>query len=96
VTFEPGCRNNWHIHHAGGQILLCTDGEGWFQEDGLDPRKLLPGDVVFIKPEVRHWHGAGKDGWFSHVSIEVPAAGGKTEWLEPVAEDLYLSLGQAK
>ncbi len=96
VTFEPGCRNNWHIHHSGGQILLCTDGEGWFQEDGQEPRKLRPGDVVFIKSELRHWHGADKDSWFSHVSIEVPAAGGKTEWLEPVSDDYYLSLGQTK
>lgn len=73
VTFEPGCRNNWHIHHKGGQILLCTDGEGWCQEFKKKARKLSPGDVVYIAPEVKHWHGASKDSWFTHVSIEVPA-----------------------
>jgi Uncharacterized homolog of gamma-carboxymuconolactone decarboxylase subunit len=89
VTFEPGCRNNWHVHHGGGQILLCTDGEGWFQEGIDSARKLMPGDVVYIKPETRHWHGATLDSWFTHISIEVPAAGGSTEWLEPVSENQY-------
>jgi 4-carboxymuconolactone decarboxylase len=92
VTFEPGCRNNWHIHHGGGQILLCTDGEGWFQEEGQPERKLMPGDVVYIKPEVRHWHGASRDSWFTHVSIEVPSTGGSNEWLEAVADADYRSL----
>ena len=73
VTFERACRNNWHIHHKGGQILLCTDGEGLYQEFGKKARKLRSGDVVYIAPEVKHWHGASKDSWFTHVSIEVPA-----------------------
>jgi len=93
VTFEPGGRNNWHIHHAGGQVLLCTDGEGWFQEWGDPARKLFPGDVVYIKPEVRHWHGASRDSWFTHISIEVPAQGGNTEWLDPVDDGQYPPLG---
>lgn len=93
VTFEPGCRNNWHIHHAGGQVLLCTDGEGWFQEWGDPARKLFPGDVVYIKPEVKHWHGASRDSWFTHISIEVPAQGGNTEWLDPVDEGQYPPIG---
>lgn len=92
VTFEPGCRNNWHIHRGGGQILLCTDGEGWYQEDGQYARMLHPGDVVYIKPDVQHWHGAAKDSWFSHVAIEVPAPGGKTEWLGPVEDEQFESL----
>ena len=89
VTFEPGCRNAWHIHHQGGQILLCTDGTGWYQEWQKSPRKLMPGDVVYVAPEVKHWHGAGKDEWFTHVAIEIPAAGAHNEWLEPVKEEEY-------
>lgn len=89
VTFEPKCRNNWHIHHKGGQILLCTDGEGWYQEWKKKPRKLKPGDVVYIAPEVKHWHGAGKDGWFTHISIEIPAEGASNEWLEEVSDKEY-------
>ena len=92
VTFEPKCRNNWHIHHKGGQILLCTDGQGWFQEWGQKPRKLQPGDVVYIAPEVKHWHGADKDGWFTHISIEIPAAGSSNEWLEEVSDKEYNKL----
>lgn len=92
VTFEPGCRNNWHIHHKGGQILLVTGGEGWFQEWGRQPQKLHPGDVVNIAPEVKHWHGAAKDSWFSHLSIEVPAKGSSNEWLEPVSDEEYYKL----
>ena len=75
VTFEPGCRNNWHIHHAdkgGGQLLICVDGEGWYQEEGKPAQSLKPGDVVTIPPEVKHWHGAKKDCWFSHLAVEVP------------------------
>lgn len=92
VTFEPKCRNNWHIHHKGGQILLCTDGEGWYQEFGKPAQKLKPGDVVYIAPEIKHWHGAGKDGWFTHLAVEIPAQGGGTEWLEPVTDYEYSNL----
>lgn len=83
VTFEPGCRNNWHIHHGAGQILICTAGEGYYQEWGKEPRELHPGDVVNIPAEVKHWHGAKNDSWFSHISIEVPGGFG-CEWLEAV------------
>jgi quercetin dioxygenase-like cupin family protein len=89
VSFEPGCRNNWHIHHKGGQILYCTVGTGWYQEKGKPARLLKPGDVVYIPAEVNHWHGATNDSWFAHISLNVPAEGGKVEWLEPVKEDEY-------
>jgi len=92
VTFEPGCRNNWHIHHKGGQILLCTAGTGWFQEEGKPAQVLKPGDVVNIAPGVKHWHGASKDSWFSHVAIAVPAEGASNEWLEPVSDEDYSKL----
>lgn len=95
VTFEPGCRNNWHIHHAssgGGQILLCVDGEGWYQEEGKAARPLQAGDVVTIPPEVKHWHGAKKSGWFSHLAVECPGDGCRTEWCEPVGDGHYDSL----
>ena len=95
VTFEPSCRNNWHIHLAdkgGGQILICTAGEGWYQEEGKEPRELKEGDVVVIKPGVKHWHGAKKDSWFSHISLEAPGENCKNEWLEPVSEDYYNAL----
>ena len=92
VTFEPGCRNNWHIHHKGGQILLCTAGTGWFQEEGKPAQVLKPGDVVNIAPGVKHWHGASKDSWFSHVAIAVPAEGASNEWLEPVSDEDYSRL----
>ena len=95
VTFEPGCRNNWHIHHAskgGGQILLCTDGEGYYQEQDKKARKLMPGDVVYIESGVKHWHGASKDSWFSHLSIEVPGENTSNEWLEPVNDEEYNKL----
>lgn len=92
VTFEPGCRNNWHIHHAksgGGQILLCTDGRGWYQEWGEAPRSLKPGDAVHIPAGVKHWHGAAADSWFSHLAFEAPGEGLSNEWLEPVDEGQY-------
>jgi len=95
VTFEPGCRNNWHVHNAdkgGGQILLCTSGSGWFQEWGKPARKLTPGDVVNIPTGLKHWHGAAKDSWFSHLAVEVPGENGSNEWLEPVADEDYNSL----
>lgn len=92
VTFEPGCRNNWHIHHAdkgGGQILLCTEGRGWYQEWGKEAQELHPGDAVTIPAGVKHWHGAAKDSWFSHLALEVPGENTSNEWLEPVAEEWY-------
>jgi quercetin dioxygenase-like cupin family protein len=89
VTFEPGCRNNWHIHHKGGQILLCTAGRGYYQEWGKEPQELHAGDVVNIPPEVKHWHGAASDSWFAHLAVEVPAEGGSNEWLEPVTDEEY-------
>ena len=92
VTFEPGCRNNWHIHHKGGQILLGTDGRGWYQEWGKPARELKPGDTVDIPPEVKHWHGAAKDSWFAHIAISVPAEGASNEWLEPVSDEEYNKL----
>lgn len=92
VTFEPGCRNNWHIHHKGGQILLCTAGRGYYQEWGKEAQELHPGDVVNIPPEVKHWHGAAKDSWFAHLAVEVPAEGASNEWLEVVNEEDYKKL----
>ena len=95
VTFEPGCRNNWHIHHAesgGGQILLVTAGRGYYQEWGKPARELATGDVVNIPAGVKHWHGAAKDSWFAHLAVEVPAEAGHTEWLEPVSDEDYNSL----
>ena len=92
VTFAPACRNNWHVHHAeegGGQILLCTDGRGWYQEWGREPQALAPGDVVAIPAGVKHWHGAAADGWFSHVAFEAPGRGCSNEWLEPVSDEQY-------
>ena len=95
VTFEPGCRNNWHVHHAasgGGQILVCTAGEGWYQAEGQDAVSLEPGTVVAIPANVRHWHGAKADSWFSHIAVEVPGEGCRTEWLEPVGDEEYAKL----
>ena len=95
VTFEPGCRNNWHIHHAsggGGQILICTAGFGWYQEEGKPAQSLKPGDVVTIHANVKHWHGAKKDSWFSHIAIEVPGEETSNEWCEPVTDEEYNQL----
>ena len=92
VTFEPKCRNNWHIHHKGGQILLVTQGRGWYQAWGEEPRELKAGDVVNIPAEIKHWHGAAKDSWFTHIAIEVPSEGGSNEWLEPVTDEEYNKL----
>ena len=92
VTFEPGCRNNWHIHHKGGQILLVTGGRGYYQAWGEDARELKPGDVVNIPAEVKHWHGAAPDSWFAHLAIEVPAEDGSNEWLEEVSDEIYKKL----
>lgn len=95
VTFEPGCRNNWHIHHAktgGGQLLICTAGEGWYQEEGKDAVELKEGTVITIPPEVKHWHGAKKDSWFSHIAVEVPGEETSNEWCEKVSDEEYNKL----
>jgi quercetin dioxygenase-like cupin family protein len=88
VTFEPGCRNNWHIHRDGYQILLVTGGEGWYQEDGKPGQLLKSGDVIVTHDSVKHWHGATKDSWFSHIAITA----GKPEWLEPVDDETFNNL----
>lgn len=93
VTFEPGCRNNWHIHHSktgGGQILICVAGRGYYQEWGKEAVEMLPGDVVNIPVGVKHWHGAAPDSWFSHLAVEVPGEGSSNEWLEPVDDETYI------
>lgn len=90
VTFEPGCRNNWHIHHAdkgGGQILICVAGRGYYQEWGKEAILMKPGDCINILPGVKHWHGAAPDSWFSHLAIEVPGENSSNEWLEPVKDE---------
>ncbi|MBO7718534.1 MAG: cupin domain-containing protein [Methanosphaera sp.] len=95
VTFEAGCRNNWHIHHAdkgGGQILLATHGTGWYQEEGKEAVKLTPGSVVEIPAGVKHWHGACRDSEFTHIAIEVPGENTSNEWLEPVSDEEYEKL----
>lgn len=97
VTFEPGCRNNWHIHHAktgGGQLLICTAGEGWYQEEGKDAVELKEGSVITIPPEVKHWHGAKKDSWFSHIAVEVPGEETSNEWCEEVSDEEYNKLDE--
>ena len=95
VTFEPGCRNNWHIHHAksgGGQLLICTAGEGWYQQEGKQAVSLTPGMVITIPANVKHWHGAKADSWFSHSAVEVPGEQTSNEWLEAVDDQTYTSL----
>ena len=92
VTFEPGCRNNWHIHHAtkgGGQVLICTAGSGWYQEWGKPPVSLEAGKVIVIPANVKHWHGAKKDSWFSHITFEPSGEGTSNEWLEKVSDEEY-------
>lgn len=95
VTFEPGCRNNWHVHHAtkgGGQVLICVEGEGWYQEEGKLAQSLAPGDIVEIPAGVKHWHGAKADCWFSHLAFSCPGEDCSNEWLEPVDDDAYNAL----
>lgn len=95
VTFEPGCRNNWHIHHAtkgGGQLLICISGSGWYQEEGREPQSLNEGDVVVIRANVKHWHGAKKNCWFSHLAMEIPGENTSNEWCEPVLDEYYNKL----
>lgn len=92
VTFEPGCRNNWHIHHAengGGQMLVCVGGRGYYQAWGEEPAEMTPGSVVNIPAGVKHWHGAAPGSWFSHLAIEVPGKNCRNEWLEPVSNEEY-------
>lgn len=93
VTFEPGCRNNWHIHHGAVQVLICVAGHGWYQEWGKDAVALAPGMVITIPEGVKHWHGSAADSWFQHLTFHADAQpGGSTEWLEPVSDEQYHSL----
>lgn len=92
VTFEPKCRNNWHIHHKTGQTLLVVSGRGWYQEWGKPAQELKAGDIVEIPEGVKHWHGAAKDSWFTHIAISVPNEGASAEWLEPVTDNEYNKL----
>lgn len=92
VTFEPGCRNNWHIHHAtsgGGQVLICVGGRGYYQEWGKDAVEMMPGTIITIPEGVKHWHGAAPDRWFSHLAFEIPGTELSNEWLEPVSDEDY-------
>lgn len=92
VTFEPGCRNNWHIHHAksgGGQMLICVGGRGFYQEWGKDAVELTAGTVINIPADVKHWHGAAPDSWMSHLAIEIGGEDTSNEWLEPVSDEDY-------
>lgn len=92
VTFEPRCRNNWHIHHAtkgGGQMLVGVAGRGWYQEEGKPAVEILPGTVIHIPANVKHWHGAAADSWFAHLAFEVPGENSSNEWLEPVIDEEY-------
>lgn len=92
VTFEPRCRNNWHIHHAtkgGGQMLVGVTGRGWYQEEGKPAQEILPGTVIHIPANVKHWHGAAADSWFAHLAFEVPGENASNEWLEPVTDEEY-------
>lgn len=95
VTFEPGCRNNWHVHNAlsGGQVLICTDGRGWYQEWGKPAQLLVPGSIVVIPAGVKHWHGAAAGSWFAHIAYEIPGEGCSNECLEPVADEDCDALG---
>jgi len=97
VTFEPGCRNNWHIHKAtkgGGQMLVGVAGRGWYQEEGKAAQEILPGTVIHIPANVKHWHGAAADSWFAHLAFEISGEGLANEWLEPVSDEQYNKLGK--
>ena len=99
VTFEPGCRNNWHIHRAkkgGGQMLIGVAGRGWYQEDGKPAVEILPGTVIHIPANVKHWHGAAADSWFAHLAFEIPGEGSSNEWLEPVNDEAYNKIQKKK
>jgi len=96
VTFEPGCRNNWHIHHGqeggGDQILICTAGSGWYQAEGQEPISMEPGTVIRVPAGTKHWHGAKAEQWFSHLAYMTPGEGLRNEWLEPVTDEFYQQL----
>lgn len=95
VTFEPGCRNNWHVHHAangGGQMLIGVGGRGWYQEEGKPAVEILPGTVIHIPANIKHWHGAAVDSWFAHLAFEIPGENTSNEWLEPVTDEEYNKL----
>lgn len=96
VTFEPACRNNWHIHHGsdggGDQVLMCTAGSGWYQAEGDAPVSMTPGTTVRVPAGTKHWHGAKADSWFSHLAFITPGEGVRNEWLEPVTDDIYVAL----
>lgn len=97
VTFEPGCRNNWHIHHAtsgGGQMLVGVAGRGWYQEEGKPAQEILPGTIIHIPANTKHWHGAAAGSWFAHLAFEVPGENTSNEWLEPVSDEEYNRLPQ--
>lgn len=97
VTFEPGCRNNWHIHHAdkgGGQILICVGGRGFYQEFGKNAVEMTPGKIIIIPANVKHWHGAAKNNFFSHLAFEIPGENLSNEWLEPVDDEYYLKINE--
>ncbi len=95
VTFEPRCRNNWHIHHAssgGGQMLIGVAGRGWYVEEGKQPQPILPGTVIHIPANTKHWHGAAADSWFAHLAFELPGTDTSNEWLAPVSDQEYDNL----
>lgn len=97
VTFEPRCRNNWHIHHAtkdGGQMLIGIAGCGWYQEEGQPAVKIVPGTVIHIPAGVKHWHGAAADSWFAHLAFEIAGENTSNEWLEPVTDEEYDNLNK--
>ena len=93
VTFEPRCRNNWHVHHGAVQVLICVSGKGWYQEWNKPAVPLTPGTVIAIPEGVKHWHGAAADSWMQHLAIHTQEQPGATnEWLEPVSEEQYNSI----
>jgi quercetin dioxygenase-like cupin family protein len=103
VTFEPACRNNWHIHHGsdgggggGDQILLCTAGSGWYQAEGAEPFNMTPGTTIRVPAGTKHWHGATADSWFSHLAFITPGTDVRNEWLEPVTDDAYAQLASTQ
>lgn len=97
VTFEPGCRNNWHVHRAssgGGQVIICTAGSGWYQLEGQPAVSMEPGDAAYFPAGVKHWHGAKAGSWFSHLAFELPGENTSNEWLEPVTDAEYRALAE--